>query len=52
MGATARNSYSARLKLNVDRQMLARKVVNKKMSTRQLTTLVALYGMMGQICWK
>lgn len=51
MGATVRNSYSAKMKLNEERKMVSRNVMSK-MSTRQLSNLVAFYGMMGQICSK
>ncbi|KAK9951220.1 hypothetical protein M0R45_006677 [Rubus argutus] len=51
MGATVRNagSYIERLKLNEERERLARNVM-AKMSVEQLSDLMAFYHMMGQIC--
>ncbi|KAI5339337.1 hypothetical protein L3X38_018609 [Prunus dulcis] len=51
MGATVRNagSYIERLKLNEERERLARNVMGK-MSVEQLSDLLAFYHMMGQIC--
>lgn len=51
MGATVRNagSYIERLKLNEERERLARNVMGK-MSVEQLSDLSAFYHMMGQIC--
>ncbi|CAK9150672.1 unnamed protein product [Ilex paraguariensis] len=51
MGATVRNSSSIfeRLKLNEDRERLARSVMGK-MSVEQLSDLMSFYHMMGQIC--
>lgn len=51
MGATVRNasSYMERLKLNEDREKLAR-VVMGKMTIEQLSDLNIFYHMMGQIC--
>jgi hypothetical protein len=51
MGATVRNasSYFNRLKMNEQREALARKVMGK-MSVEQLSDLGSFYHMMGQIC--
>ncbi|KAM1166224.1 hypothetical protein TB2_025093 [Malus domestica] len=51
MGATVRNagSYKQRLKLNEERERLARNVMGK-MSVEQLSDLLAFYHMMGKIC--
>lgn len=51
MGATVRNasSYLQRLKMNEERETLARNVMGK-MSIEQLSDLLSLYRMMGQIC--
>lgn len=51
MGATVRNagSYKQRLKLNEERERLARDVMGK-MSVEQLSDLLAFYHMMGKIC--
>ncbi|KAL4337715.1 hypothetical protein AHAS_Ahas12G0137900 [Arachis hypogaea] len=51
MGATVRNagSYIERLKLNQEREKLARKVM-EKMSVEQLSDLLSFYNSMGQIC--
>ncbi|XP_057481375.1 putative glutamine amidotransferase GAT1_2.1 isoform X1 [Actinidia eriantha] len=51
MGATVRNasSYLNRLKLNEERESLARKVMGK-MSVEQISDLMSFYHMMGQIC--
>lgn len=51
MGATVRNasSYMERLKLNEERERLARSVMGK-MSAEQLSDLMSFYHMMGQIC--
>ncbi|KAL4577592.1 hypothetical protein LXL04_013702 [Taraxacum kok-saghyz] len=51
MGATVRNasSYMERLKLNEDREKLARAVMGK-MTIEQLSDLNIFYHMMGQIC--
>lgn len=51
MGATVRNasSYLERLKLNEEREKLARNVIGK-MSVEQLSDLTSFYHMMGQIC--
>ncbi|XP_052195753.1 putative glutamine amidotransferase GAT1_2.1 [Diospyros lotus] len=51
MGATVRNSssYIDKLKLNAERESLARKVVGK-MSVEQISDLMSFYHMMGQIC--
>ena len=51
MGATVRNSSSflARLRLNEEREALARKVMGN-MSVEQLSDLMSFYHMMGQIC--
>ncbi|KAF5750165.1 hypothetical protein HS088_TW03G00497 [Tripterygium wilfordii] len=51
MGATVRNSnaYIERLKLNEEREKLARSVMGK-MSVEQLSDLMSFYHMMGQIC--
>lgn len=51
MGATVRNasSYLERLKMNEQKEGLARKVMGK-MSVEQLSDLKTFYSMMGQIC--
>lgn len=51
MGATVRNasSYSQRLKLNAERERLAKNVI-EKMSIEQLSDLMSFYHMMGQLC--
>ncbi|XP_059283655.1 putative glutamine amidotransferase GAT1_2.1 [Lycium ferocissimum] len=51
MGATVRNvsSYLEKLKMNEEREGLARKVMGK-MSVEQLSDLKSFYNMMGQIC--
>ncbi|KAL3844896.1 hypothetical protein ACJIZ3_002299 [Penstemon smallii] len=51
MGATVRNasSYFERLKLNEEREKLARSVMGK-MSAEQLSDLMSFYHMMGQVC--
>lgn len=51
MGATVRNasSYSQRLKLNAERERLAKNVI-EKMSVEQVYDLMPFYHMMGQIC--
>lgn len=51
MGATVRNasSYMERLKLNEEREKLARAVMGK-MSIEQLSDLNLFYNMMGEIC--
>lgn len=51
MGATVRNasSYLQRLKMNEEREMLAKNVMGK-MSIEQLSDLLSFYRMMGQIC--
>ncbi|KAI3704574.1 hypothetical protein L1987_74799 [Smallanthus sonchifolius] len=51
MGATVRNasSYMQRLKMNEEREKLAR-VVMEKMTIEQLSDLNLFYHMMGQIC--
>lgn len=51
MGATVRNgsSYFQRLKLNEEREKLARNVIGK-MSVEQLSDLTSFYHTMGQIC--
>ncbi|XP_010926510.1 putative glutamine amidotransferase GAT1_2.1 [Elaeis guineensis] len=51
MGATVRNasSYLQSLKMNEEREMIARNVMGK-MSIEQLSELRSFYGMMGQIC--
>lgn len=51
MGATVRNasSYLHRLKMNEEREMVARNVMGK-MSLEQLSELSSFYRMMGQIC--
>ncbi|KAM1011858.1 hypothetical protein EV2_048200 [Malus domestica] len=51
MGATVRNagSYKQRLKLNEERERLARDVMGK-MSVEQLSDLLSFYHMMGKIC--
>ncbi|KAK4798391.1 hypothetical protein SAY86_030717 [Trapa natans] len=51
MGATVRNggSYMGRLKLNEEREKIAR-LVTGKMSVEQLSDLVSFYRMMDKIC--
>uniref|UniRef100_M1C9C2 Gamma-glutamyl-gamma-aminobutyrate hydrolase n=2 Tax=Solanum TaxID=4107 RepID=M1C9C2_SOLTU len=51
MGATVRNgcSYLEKLKMNEEREGLARKIMGK-MSVEQLSDLKSFYNMMGQIC--
>lgn len=51
MGATVRNggSYIERLKLNEERERVAKNVMGK-MSVEQLSDLMSFYHMMGQIC--
>lgn len=51
MGATVRNagSYIERLKLNEEREKMAR-IVMGKMSVEQLSELLSFYHTMGQIC--
>ncbi|KAL5573154.1 hypothetical protein UlMin_022751 [Ulmus minor] len=51
MGATVRNGnwYIRKLKLNEERERLAREVMGK-MSVEQLSDLLSFYHMMGQIC--
>ncbi|KAK1302971.1 hypothetical protein QJS10_CPB12g00478 [Acorus calamus] len=51
MGATVRNasSYVQRLKVNEEREALARDVMGK-MSVEQLSELLSFYHMMGQVC--
>lgn len=51
MGATVRNasSYLERLKLNEEKEKLARNVLGK-MSVEQLSDLMSFYHMMGEIC--
>nr|XP_016440358.1 PREDICTED: uncharacterized protein LOC107766132 isoform X1 [Nicotiana tabacum] len=51
MGATVRNasSYLEKLKMNEEKEALARKVMGK-MSMEQLSDLKSFYHMMGQIC--
>ncbi|XP_010279347.1 PREDICTED: putative glutamine amidotransferase PB2B2.05 [Nelumbo nucifera] len=51
MGATVRNasSYMERLKMNEERERVARNVM-AKMSVDQLSDLMSFYRMMGQIC--
>ncbi|KAK4490556.1 hypothetical protein RD792_001238 [Penstemon davidsonii] len=51
MGATVRNasSYFERLKVNEEREKLARNVMGK-MSAEQLSDLMSFYHMMGQVC--
>ncbi|XP_058088389.1 putative glutamine amidotransferase GAT1_2.1 [Magnolia sinica] len=51
MGATVRNacSYLERLKMNEQREMIAKTVMGK-MSIEQLSDLLSFYHMMGQIC--
>lgn len=51
MGATVRNagSYIERLKLNEEREKMARNVMGK-MSVEQLSELLSFYHTMGQIC--
>ena len=51
IGATVRNagSYIERLKLNEEKEMLARSVMGK-MTVEQLSDLMSFYHMMGNIC--
>ena len=51
MGATVRNasSYSQKLKVNAERERLAKNVI-EKMSIEQLSDLMSFYHMMGQLC--
>ncbi|KAG6720416.1 hypothetical protein I3842_03G059900 [Carya illinoinensis] len=51
MGATVRNggSYIERLKLNAEKEKLAKNVMGK-MSVEQLSDLLSFYHMLGQIC--
>ncbi|KAJ0043386.1 hypothetical protein Pint_18731 [Pistacia integerrima] len=51
MGATVRNanSYLERLKLNEERERIARNVMGK-MSVERLSDLMSFYLMMSQIC--
>lgn len=51
MGATIRNgcSYLEKLKMNEEREGLARKIMGK-MSVEQLSDLKSFYNMMGLIC--
>lgn len=51
MGATVRNagSYIERLKLNAEKEELARSVMGK-MSVEQLSDFMSFYHMMAQIC--
>ena len=51
MGATVRNasSYMEKLKLNEERERIARNVMGK-MSVEQLSGLMSFYLMMGQVC--
>ncbi|XP_048129382.1 putative glutamine amidotransferase GAT1_2.1 isoform X2 [Rhodamnia argentea] len=51
MGATVRNagSYIERLKLNEEREKMARNVIGK-MSVEQVSDLISFYRMMEQIC--
>ena len=51
MGATVRNggSYIERLKLNEEREKMARNVMGK-MSVEQLSDLLSFYHTMDQIC--
>ncbi|KAF5457478.1 hypothetical protein F2P56_021578 [Juglans regia] len=51
MGATVRNagSYIERLKLNAEKERLARLVMGK-MTVEQLSDLMSFYHMLGQIC--
>lgn len=51
MGATVRNggSYIERLKLNGEKEKMARSVMGK-MSVEQLSDMMSFYHMMGQIC--
>ena len=51
MGATVRNAsaYAQKLKMNEEREKLARKVMSN-MSIEQLSELFSFYHMMGQIC--
>jgi len=51
MGATVRNggSYMKRLKVDEDKQRMARNMMNK-MNIEQLSELMAFYHLMGNIC--
>ncbi|KAM7516316.1 hypothetical protein LguiA_005899 [Lonicera macranthoides] len=51
LGVTVRNAglYSDRVKLNEEKERLARKVI-EKLSVEKLSELVSFYGMMGQVC--
>jgi hypothetical protein len=51
MGATVRNasSYLQRLKMNEEREMVARGIMGK-MSSEQLAELLSFYHIMGKIC--
>ena len=51
MGATVRNasSYLQRLKMNEEREMVARGIMGK-MSPEQLSELLSFYHIMGNIC--
>lgn len=51
MGATVRNagSYIERLKLNEEREKMARNLMGK-MTVEQLSDLLSFYHTMGQIC--
>ncbi|XP_020536040.1 putative glutamine amidotransferase GAT1_2.1 isoform X2 [Jatropha curcas] len=51
MGATVRNasSYKQRLKMNEERERVAR-VITGKMTIGQLSDLISFYHMMGKIC--
>ncbi|XP_073157971.1 putative glutamine amidotransferase GAT1_2.1 isoform X2 [Henckelia pumila] len=53
MGATVRNasSYLERLKLNEEKEKLARNVLGK-MSVERLSDLMSFYHMMGEICFE
>lgn len=51
MGATVRNAslYIQRLKMNEEREMVARGIMGK-MSAEQLSELLSFYHIMGKIC--
>lgn len=51
MGAIVRNasSYLQKLKMNEEREAMARAVM-QKMSIEQLSELLSFYHMLGQIC--
>ncbi|KAL8138052.1 hypothetical protein V2J09_004053 [Rumex salicifolius] len=51
VGATVRNNsaYRRRLKMNEEREMIARAIIGK-MSIEQLSDMMSFYSMMGQIC--